>query len=67
MQSIREAVCELTDYEEVDHGEMKTFSLMKPTNILSWRKKENFSGKLRMDETVSWSNKGRSKIHIILF
>ena len=46
---------------------MKTFSLTKQNQYFEVAKKENFSGKWTMDETVSWSNKGRSKIHIILF
>ena len=45
MQNITEAVYELIHYEEVDHGEMKTFSLTKQNQYFELAKKENFSGK----------------------
>ena len=35
----------LIEYEEVDHGEMKTYSLTKQNQDFELAKKENFLGK----------------------
>ena len=47
MRNIRETVYVATriDYEEVDHGEMKTFSLTKQNQCFELAKKDNCSGK----------------------